>query len=173
LPRIALVGSRNAARKAARRLGYDPVVLHVAARAEQAVGAYGGTADDAVDRSREHFGDERPDAVVAVAEGAVPTAAALRAAFGLAGLSPEAAARCHDKRAMKHAAAAAGIPCAPFVSIDDGTTAAELVDTLGLPVVLKLPVGQHVGEVVVTAGDAETCANQLDAARALVDIELA
>ena len=82
-----------------------------------------------------------PAAVVALTERSVVPAAHLRAALGLPGLSVEAARNCSDKRAMKRAVRDAGLPCARFVGAEDGLSGAEIVDRLGLPLVLKTAVG--------------------------------
>ncbi|MFT5407343.1 MAG: biotin carboxylase, partial [Verrucomicrobiales bacterium] len=84
--------------------------------------------------------DHPPIGVAAVATGAVCAAAAVREYLGLPGITPDTALRCHDKLAMKKAIAAAGIPCAPWREITTETSADELVATLGLPLVLKMPI---------------------------------
>jgi biotin carboxylase len=80
-----------------------------------------------------------PTAVVAVAEGAVPAAAAIREHFGLTGLSVEAAQRFHDKSVMKAAVLGAGIPGASGFVVDQIDTADGIAKKLGMPVVLKIP----------------------------------
>lgn len=138
-PRVVLVGKRKAATDAVRRLGYRPVVVHEPPRPEQARSAFGGAA--ALVRERlEALGETSPAAIVAVAEGAVPAAAEARALYGLAGLSRESAGRCHDKARMKQAALAHGVPSAKGSLVDERTSADQLLDELGLPVVLKVPV---------------------------------
>src|SRR5262245_61393722 len=59
------------------------------------------------------------DSVLALTEAAVMPAARLRAQLGIAGLQPEYALFCTDKRAMKRAATAAGLRCARFVDSAD------------------------------------------------------
>lgn len=138
---ILLVGRRKGALAAAKRCGWRPIVLDVPARAEQTPGAYGGAVAATLARARELCGMTTPLSVSAVATGSVVAAAAIRAHYGLPGLSPEVALRCHDKLVMKKAIAAAGIPCARWLETREETTAAHLIDTLGLPLVLKLPIG--------------------------------
>lgn len=82
----------------------------------------------------------KPAAVVALTERAVLPAAHLGAALGTAGVSIESARRCSDKRAMKRAARAAGLRCAEVVEAEEGLSASEIVERLGLPVVLKAAV---------------------------------
>jgi len=137
---ILLVGRRQAATDAGRDLGYSVSVQEVASREEQATGAFGGMVDDAVASAKKRYKNKPPKAVVAVAEGAVPAAAAIREKFGLQGLGREAAANCHDKLLMKKAIVAAGIPCADWLETTIDTRPEEVVERLGLPVVLKLPV---------------------------------
>lgn len=83
------------------------------------------------------------DAVIALTEAAVYPAALLREHFRLPGLTPTQALASHDKWVMKKALAAAGIACAPMRLLEgrglvDGEPGAEdLVEALGLPLVLK------------------------------------
>ena len=145
---VVTVGLRPGALDAAERLG-RPVVAVV----EKAPGpkAAARLADAVVtpftpepepwaavaDALRRHD----PAAVVPLTERSVPPAAHLAGHLGLGGLSAEAARRCSDKRAMKRAARAAGIPCADVVEAEDGLGGAEIVERLGLPLVLKSAVG--------------------------------
>jgi len=137
---ILLVGRRQAATDAARALGYAVSVQEVPSREEQAAGAFGGMVDDAVASAKKRYKNKPPKAVVAVAEGAVPAAAAISAKFGLSGLGGETVMNCHDKLEMKKAVVAAGIPCADWLETTIDTRPEEVVERLGLPVVLKLPV---------------------------------
>ncbi len=157
---ILLVGQRQPAIDAARALGCSYSVQQVESRSEQATGAFGGSAEEAVADARKRYTNAAPAAVVAVAEGAVPAAAAIRAAFGLPGLDPGSALRCHDKLVMKRAIAGAGLPCAPWLETTETTTAEEIVDRLGLPAVLKLPVSSG-GRGVTVCTTAEEVAHAL------------
>lgn len=87
--------------------------------------------------ARELLGGRPPAAVVALAERSVSVAARLREAFGLPGNSPTAALRCADKVEMKRAMGRAGVAVAPWREVGSGTRADELVEALGLPLVLK------------------------------------
>ncbi len=138
---ILLIGRRKGARAAARRCGWKPLVFDVPARIEQTPGAYGGAIAATVSRARELCGKTPPLSVSAVATGSVVAAAAIRDYYGLPGISPEVALRCHDKLVMKKAITAAGIPCARWLETREDTTAASLIDRLALPLVLKLPIG--------------------------------
>lgn len=82
-------------------------------------------------------GGELPIAVVALTEKAVVPAAWIRNSLGVPGISISTAHRCHDKVQMKDALVSAGIACAPYRSVDESTTAQNLIDELGLPLVLK------------------------------------
>lgn len=122
-------------------MGCIPVVLEKEARAEQARFAYGDTPGAALDRCLALFGKtERPDAVIAVAEGAVPAAAAIREHFGLTGITSEDARGVHDKCAMKSLMQRAGIPCAKGFTVTERDTPESVADRLGLPLVLKIPI---------------------------------
>ncbi len=153
--KILLMGRRSAAVEAVRRLGHTPITLDVAARPLQGRRAYGGAVADAVAAARALLEGTRPAAVVAVAEGAVAPAAEVRAFFGLPGLSREVAARCTDKQHMKAAIVAGGVPCARAETVTNGTTAAQLIEALGLPLVLKIPQssGGRGVHIVETAAD--------------------
>jgi biotin carboxylase len=137
---VVVVGRRRSARSAVRTLGFELIELDTKPRTEQARGGFGGGAKEALETVRSALENRPPAAVVAVAEGAVPTAAALRNFYGLPGIGSLAALRCHDKLVMKRAVIAAGIPCAPWSVVTRDTTAEELIDRLGLPLVLKVPV---------------------------------
>lgn len=138
--RILLVGRRKGAIAAARRCGWEPSTIDVAPRGEQTPGAFGGSTRLAVDQALKLFPDEPPVGVVAVATGAAVAAAAIRSHFGLPGISQETALRCHDKLIMKKAIAEAGIPCSRWVEILPNTSPADLIDELGLPLLLKMPI---------------------------------
>ncbi|MCB1065052.1 MAG: ATP-grasp domain-containing protein, partial [Verrucomicrobiae bacterium] len=140
LKEILFVGKRQPAIEAARALGCSFSVQDVESRSEQATGAFGGTVEASVAAAKKLYHNATPSAVLAVAEGAVPSAAAIREKFGLQGLDPESAQRCHNKLTMKKAVVAAGIPCAPWLETAADTTPEEVVERLGLPVVLKVPI---------------------------------
>ncbi len=77
------------------------------------------------------------DAVLGLTERAVVPAARIRERLGLPGDGVEVALRATDKLLMKQAVVAAGIPCARFVAAEAGLLPAELVATLGLPLIFK------------------------------------
>ena len=139
-PTIILIGRRNGAIAATRELGFKPVTIDVQARHEQSNFAYGGTARWALDQAILACRDTPPLAVVAVATGAVMAAAAIREHFQLPGISSDVALQCHDKLVMKKAIHACGIPCAPWLETTGNSTPENLVQSLGLPLVLKLPI---------------------------------
>src|SRR5262245_26170958 len=139
---IVFVGRRERALAAAQKLGVDVVLVVERAPRHtppvvRAVIECELASDDwtAVARRVRALGE--PDAVVALTEGAVTAAARLRARLGLPGLLPEHALFCTDKRAMKRAAAAGGLRCAHFVDAAAGLSAAQIVERLGLPLVVK------------------------------------
>ncbi|QDU68157.1 ATP-grasp domain-containing protein [Engelhardtia mirabilis] len=86
---------------------------------------------------RAALGQREPAAVLALAERTVVVAAHLRAALGLPGNSPATALACADKVVMKRAMDAAGVPVARWCELRRDSTAAELVEHLGLPLVIK------------------------------------
>ncbi len=156
-PRVVLVGRRKAAIATARRLGLHPLTIL--------------PEGDAVARAREALGDRPASAVVAVSERSVVAAAAIRAALGLPGLSVDAAHRCTDKLAMKRAAAAAGVPLTRWLEVEPGTSAGDLIDQLGLPLVLKHRIGSGGRELRVarTAGEVAAALRPGLLAEAFVD----
>ena len=139
-PRIILIGRRKGAIAAARELGLKPVTIDVQARREQSISAYGGTVNRALTEALKACPASPPVSAVAVATGSVMAAAAIREHFSLPGISSEIALSCHDKLVMKKAISSAGIPCAPWLETTGQTTPGQLIDQLGLPLLLKVPI---------------------------------
>jgi biotin carboxylase len=77
------------------------------------------------------------DQIVALTEAGVYPAAVLRDHYGLPGLTPVQALQCHDKWVMKQALTRAGVRCTPMLLVGESTTADELIEALGLPIVFK------------------------------------
>lgn len=145
---VVTVGLRPGALDAAERLGRPVVAVVEKAPGPRAAARLAGVVVAPFDPEPEPWAavadavrGHDPAAVVPLTERSVPPAAHLAAALGLPGLTAEAARRCSDKRAMKRAARAAGIPCADVVEAEDGLSGAEIVERLGLPLVLKSAVG--------------------------------
>lgn len=69
----------------------------------------------------------------------VRTVAAVGAALGLPALSPEAAANATDKRLMRNALSANGVPVPRFREVESVEAALAAAEALGYPVVLKAP----------------------------------
>lgn len=65
------------------------------------------------------------------------TAARLRAALGVPGWSTDYVLRFRDKTLMKHWIHSAGVRAPRYLALEAGTTAGDLVDRLGLPLILK------------------------------------
>ena len=148
MPTVILMGLRGPAIEAAVRLGLDVVVVAdrapgprlsalVADLVEVSFAAPAARWAELAGALRHH----QPEAVLATVERSVGPAAHLRAALGLAGLSPEAARRCTHKGAMKTAIRAAGIACADFALAEAGLGRDALVERLGLPLVVKPCLG--------------------------------
>jgi hypothetical protein len=78
-----------------------------------------------------------PTHVIAGTEAGVFPAAALRRAYNARRSSETLLTRCTDKTAMKKYLSTHNIPMASFVTHRRGLTAEEVVDKLGLPVVVK------------------------------------
>lgn len=162
---LVLGASRYYARSisAARRAGYRVVAVDRDASAAGFAAADVGAVADIVDVAavRVVAERERADAVVPVNDYGVPTAAAVAAALGLPGISPEAAHLATDKAAMRERWAAAGVPGPRVAVARTREEFAAAVDAIGLPVILK-PAhgigGASRGVVVVRSPD------ELDAA---------
>lgn len=86
--------------------------------------------------------ETRYSAVLASTERAVVPAAHLRSLLDLPGAEGEAALRWTDKALMKSAVRGAGIETASFVTGDEVSSTAELVERLGFPMVAKPRRGQ-------------------------------
>jgi biotin carboxylase len=146
-PTVLVVGFRAGIVRAAERLGVALGVVDRRLPPEALVGRvpvafvedWGGPIEPVVDAARRALAGRDVAAVLALTEGAVLPAAHLRAAFGAPGSDVVTAERCADKRAMKAAVRAAGIRVAPYVEVGPDTTAEELVERLGLLLVLKHP----------------------------------
>ncbi|MBI4613560.1 MAG: ATP-grasp domain-containing protein [Planctomycetes bacterium] len=142
---VLFVGFRSGALAAARKLGLGVLLLDSAPPRAKASAALAGFAPAdlagdpmaAVSAARSVLGSKRPDAVVALTEKSVVPAAAVREALGVPGVSLDAALACHDKVRMKTLVREAGIPCADWAEIGEGTRADDLVRRLGLPLVVK------------------------------------
>jgi hypothetical protein len=139
---IVFVGRREGALAAAQKLGVD-VVLVVERAPRHTPPVVRGviecdfTSEDSTAVARRVRTLGEPRAVLALTEAAVMPAARLRSQLGVPGLQPEHALLCTDKRAMKRAATAVGLRCARFVEAGDGLSAAQIVERLGLPLVVK------------------------------------
>ncbi|GIW71107.1 MAG: argininosuccinate lyase [Planctomycetota bacterium] len=147
---VLFVGSRRGALAAAERLGLRVLLVTDRAPARARRPKLAGWAEvdlrarppaEVAAAALELCARERVEAVLALTEFSAVAAAEVRAALGLPGLGPEQAWRCRDKLLMKQCARAAGVRCADTVEIGPATTAAELVERLGLPLVIKQRAG--------------------------------
>ena len=77
------------------------------------------------------------DRLEATVEAHVLTAAKVREATGIPGLSSRAAWLCRDKVAMKQALREAGIPCAASGAVASVAEAREFADSVGYPLIIK------------------------------------
>lgn len=120
---------------------------------------------DSVWSALRHIGatSSRIDAIVAVAEFGVLTAAVLARHFGARSLDPEVALRCRDKAVQKEAWREAGIPTANFVVVPDAqitpdsVVRAVTVAGMKAPFVVK-PPGLAGGIQVAVAKDEQELA---------------
>ena len=145
---VVAVGMRRPAVEAAARLGLRVVAVVEAEpgpvmrqRLHDAVIVSFDTPAERWSSVAVRLGSHRPTAVVALTERSVLPAAHLRAALGLPGQTVTSAVLCSDKRAMKRAVRAAGLACADFVEAGEGLSGAQVIDRLGLPLVLKNAIG--------------------------------
>jgi biotin carboxylase len=105
--------------------------------------------------SRAGVGDRHFDAVLSSNEYAIPLAALLASHFRTGGLPVDVAIRFRDKFLQKQRVAAAGVPVADFVVIDDIHALDELPDLPFSPAVLKpvAGVGTRLTKVVSSAAE--------------------
>jgi hypothetical protein len=101
----------------------------------------------------ERFGPVRH--LVALNEGDLDTAAALRAAFGLPGQTTEELARFRDKLAMVTVVDRAGIPVPRYADVDGPESIRRFGERHGWPVVVKPRRGTASRGVVVVRGPAD------------------
>ena len=145
--------------QAAERLGAE---LIVASDRRQAMSAFLGDRAlvlplkrpaDAAAKVVEHAARVPIDAVVAVDDQGVKTAALAASELGLKTSDPAAVARTRDKAAMRRALAAAGIPQPAFrVAEPRGQSVGELAAELGFPAVVK-PFSLSASRGVIRADD--------------------
>ncbi len=132
MPRVLLVqpASRAPAEDAVRRAGAELSVLYP----EQYV-----TEQEMIAAARRLHARTPVDAVLALWEGAVEPAAAIAAALGLAGNSPEAVRASRDKGRAAECFARAGIPHPATVVFDVDDDPEVIEKRLPYPFVVKLP----------------------------------
>ena len=103
----------------------------------------------------EELARRRPlDAVVAVDEQGVRTAALATERLGLRGNPPGAAAAARDKRRMRAALGAAGVPQPAWRALEPGQDPAAAATEIGFPMVIKA-VGLSGSRGVIRADDAD------------------
>lgn len=84
-----------------------------------------------------------------------PHVAEVRARTGVEGMQPDAVARFTDKSIMKTALEKAGLPCARHTAAKSPAEATAFVKKIGLPVVMKPPVGAGCRDTYLVANDEE------------------
>ncbi|WP_434739622.1 ATP-grasp domain-containing protein [Micromonospora sp. SH-82] len=109
--------------------------------------------DAALRRLADRFGT--PDRLVALNEGDLDTAAALRLRHGLAGQLPQELARYRDKLLMARRVADAGLPVPPFADAPTVDAVREFAARHGWPVVIKPRSGTASRGVARLDGDAD------------------
>jgi biotin carboxylase len=107
------------------------------------------------------------DAVVAVDDQGVKTAALAAAALGLKTSDPDAVARTRDKAAMRQRIAQTNLAQPDFRLAEPGADVAALAAELGFPVVVK-PLSLSASRGVIRADDAGAAAAAADRVRAMV-----
>jgi ATP-grasp domain len=125
--------------------GYDKVLV---------LDDYGESAHVELEANRLHR--QRPfDAILAMSEFDLITAARLRRAWGIGGQTLESTLAYRDKLEMKRILAAAGIPVASFAAVDNATDLIGFIDRVGYPVVVKPRRGASSAGVRVLRTDDE------------------
>ncbi|QDV05151.1 Alanine-anticapsin ligase BacD [Planctomycetes bacterium Poly30] len=144
-PLVVLVGFRAGIMRAAEHLGVELAVINrrpppsdFSKRLALSVECpWDGPPEALIGTVLRALDGREVTAVLALTEGAVLPAAHLRKALGAVGSDVATAERCSDKRVMKRAMMDAGIRCARHEEITPGTNAEQLVERLGLPLVMK------------------------------------
>lgn len=162
---LLLIGSRRAAAEAARRAGALPLVLG-GSRARrgvvQAPADLDGDPTAALAAAQGMLADLHPHAILPVTEAGVRFLARWGEQLRLPPGLQEVYQRCSDKRLMKRALTAAGVPVTRHMEVGPSTTPAQLVRALGLPLVLKpagssgsrgVRVARHLHEVDPVPGE--------------------
>ncbi len=161
---IVVVGLRDGALSAARRLGLDVFLVSERTPSSRQRAQLAGHLVTPLELSESEFvagvraalcarglvESKAPAAVLATTERSVLPAAWLRHALRLAGNTPTSAGWCRDKFAMKRRIRGCGVRCADFARVNHRTTAGSLVARLGLPMVLK-PVASSGARGTTTA----------------------
>ncbi len=143
-PCLVTLGYRKGAYEAIARLGMDAVLVNPVAaprrfrhRIAAWIGEDWGQPESLARELKKALGDRKAGGVLALTEGSVGPAAVLRRSLGFAGISPETARIVRDKLAMKRFFRARGIAVTDWKPIDERTHADDLVEALGLPLVIK------------------------------------
>jgi len=156
--KILIIGVRRKCYKAALKLGHEVLLwsdgpLHESRKKKLTDTLEVPYAECARGLSREvlsFLARHEISRVIANTEETVILGARVRRALNLKTLAIDVIDRFHNKYVMKNSAKAAGIPITRYELITDTTTAEELVDSLGLPLVIK-PVDESGAEGVIVA----------------------
>lgn len=146
MSRVALVESNTTGTgrlfaRAARNLGYEPVLL-CADPARYPYAAEDGVAVQVLDTADEAAVLDacrslEPSGVTSSSEYFIATAASVARELRLPAADPGAIARCRDKAMQRELLAAAGVPVPGFRAVESIEDAVAAADDLGHPVVLK------------------------------------
>lgn len=156
---LVVVGYRPGALHAASRIGarvllVDDKPASKAARRRIVEGLVAPLEDDpqaVAAHVLERLDGRVPRAVLSAGERGVLAAARLRERLGLDGVDPDTARLARDKVAMKAAVRAAGVPCTDWCALAPDSRSHDLVDQLGLPLVLKRRSGSGTAGLMVAA----------------------
>ncbi len=159
---VLIIGVRRKCYQAALKLGYDVIlwsdgILHES-RKKKLKGwlevPYSKCSDDLNDTVKEFLQSHKISRVIANTEETVILGSRVRKFLGLKTLATDVVQRFHNKFVMKNAAAEAGIPITKYALIDETTTPDQLINKLGLPLVIK-PVDESGAQDVKIAKNAE------------------
>jgi predicted ATP-grasp superfamily ATP-dependent carboligase len=142
---VLIIGVRRPCYKAALRLGHQVILwgdgpIHPS-RKQRLVGTieqpFATCKEGLTDAAMQDIQKYHIDAVIGTTESSVVLASHVRRQLDLPRVATDVVERFHNKLVMKNCAKDSGIPITRYMEIAESTTAADLIATLGLPLIIK------------------------------------
>lgn len=167
---VLIIGVRRKCYKAAINLGYNTYLWSDEPLGEQRKRGLAGWIESSYSNNLpelslpvvEFLRSNKITKVIANSEDTVILGALCRKVLGLKSLAIDVTQKFHDKFVMKNSALAADIPITKFCLINENTTLEDLVERLGLPVVIK-PVNKSGAQDIKICRDNEELSKNLKA----------